>query len=54
MNDHDFKMSVRKIQDPMEMLSCILGNEHFLGYDLYYADIRKCILDQAYKVLTMQ
>lgn len=49
--DVEFIKRIRAIKDPVELLSEIVENETFLGYDSYYRDLRGALLDQAYKIV---
>jgi hypothetical protein len=47
MTDDEFKIKVLKINNANDMLKWLLDNEQFLGYDSYFADLRKIMLDKA-------
>ncbi len=49
--DAEWIEEIKKIADPVEMLSVIIDNEMYFGYDPYYKDLRHAMLDQANKIL---
>lgn len=50
MTDKQWMSVIKRIKDPIEMLKVLVKEEHLLGYDPYYAELRKCLLDQAEKI----
>lgn len=53
MTDKQWMASVRRITNPVKMLRTIVESERFLGYDPYYADLRKTMIEQAEKVVEL-
>jgi len=51
MDDEQWIRSLDRIDDPVEALKCIVENEHFLGYDSYYADLREAMLRMARRIV---
>ena len=54
MNDEQWKQYIKTVKDPVRMLAIIVKNNSYFGYDPYYADLRKAILDQALKIVEAQ
>lgn len=50
-SDEKWKQYITQITDPVEMLRVIVENQDFLGYDSYYSDLRKVLLQQAEKIV---
>ncbi len=51
MNDADWFKEIQAIEDPIEMLKCIVENIGYYGHDPYYSEIKATIFDTAIKVL---
>lgn len=47
MTDAQYIAQFDKVTDPAEALRVIVGNEHYLGYDPYYKDIRAALMKLA-------
>ena len=41
------------ISDPLEMLRAVVNHEGFFGYDPYYGEIRKAVLDRAQAIVDL-
>jgi hypothetical protein len=50
-DDNDWKEELKKIDDPIDMLLAIWDYDKVYGWDSYYNDLKKCLWEQAYKVL---
>jgi hypothetical protein len=53
MNDSDWVKEVKGITDPIDMLAIIVENQDYLGFDPYYADLHKVMIDQAEKIVLL-
>jgi hypothetical protein len=51
MNDSEFIQSLKNTTDPIEALKLIVENEHLLGYDPYYSDLRIALLAMAERIV---
>ncbi|MFI5404958.1 MAG: hypothetical protein ACHQ1D_00445 [Nitrososphaerales archaeon] len=51
MCDKDWVDSINKIDNPIDMLKAIVDNEHFLGYDSYYKDLRWALIENSIRIL---
>lgn len=49
--DQKWIEKTRTIVDPLEMLKCIVENQDFLGYDPYYSDLRRAMIDTAEQIM---
>ena len=52
MDDQEWIKSLDHIQTPEEALRVIVENERFLGYDPYYKDLRKAMIEMAERILS--
>ncbi|MBT2325507.1 hypothetical protein J7E62_24545 [Variovorax paradoxus] len=49
-----FVARLKRVTDPVEALELIVDNEGYLGYDPYFPDLRKALLDMASRVAANQ
>lgn len=52
MTDAQYIAQFDKVTDPAEALRVIVNNDHFLGYDPYYATIRNAVMALAKRLAT--
>jgi hypothetical protein len=45
MTDKEMMEKWEKVDDPQEALRIICENEHLFGYDSYYAELRRAMLN---------
>lgn len=45
MTDKDFLISLSKVEDPKEALRILVENENLLGFDPYYGELRRALLN---------
>jgi len=52
-SDQEFLVRVEQANTPREILALIVENQNLLGFDPYYADLRKAVLDRVSCVLAL-
>lgn len=52
MSDAEWKAHLKNVTDPLEMLKIILSNHEYFGYDSYYSDLRRAMLEQVERIVS--